>query len=872
MSTFTIFIAPPNQRRILSAMLDLSSAGYLLPCVWWESSQNPLEAPDRANPTLLYIAHGKVQPVTLQQIMTQHGLKLLRMVLLVPIGNEEYVALPRHAETYFHDIQITGGVEAHRMRVLIPYGDAYDENACGRAGWYDYMLSPESTRAPEHPAVQWWTNEERLPGAIAFGVATHGGVLSGVGESPSDQLGADISDDIIMTRQFMRVADLSEVDQQLREKVLDVRSYPPRPRRLDQGQAIQPYPHPHQAAAYLADVWAQTNAPLLITARQQIPQHKEERVGAGQILKQFFAFFFQSLIGAPGRWLDRMIVQTKAAIADRVSTVVFGAHAPISVIVGGVSAQGVPVNWLELNEAAGQLRTAMAHEGLAMPIPAERPLANLWTDFRSAICSMVDGSGYQRLKIRAGEYYIDNWDAIIALEDKESTFTVTTPSKFLPHGASVESWQVSRAEDLDRVMETALKHEQSSVVEREHERRELAEWRNRNFTRFIPRIGLHLAQWGNNLKAESQFYMTEIQKLSNTEVAVDMHAQQKRVARLLRIIFLLALLGVAAFLGLYFLAWIGAVLLSVFLGITFLSWLFGSAIAFYQGQRQVFALLHTRQTSDETLKVYTENLARVLDDMQAVALAHRQLDQWATLMRAFLKDPLPVEKKRTDAVRTDVVLPEGIHVEKITASQESIAEAAAKLRAGIFRQGWLTQAWEAAAEKKIAFFTPDQQQLYRDRQFPMEAESARPGDALCNWAQGAHRYGVLSQHGDRLWETCQNHIKQVGTSFMQMNLTSEGLSYEQFINGFTNAATGSVDREILTASARADNKALTPMETRFTHTSEDGLSHFMLMVDQTRSLFASDLVFSKKSMNFVVSPDVSNERGTPPPFGFDHKF
>lgn len=868
MSTITIYIAPSTQRPILSALLDLSAAGYLMPFAWWESSADPGSAPDRQNPELLVVNHGRLGRTNLQVLRTQVGLQRIRLVMLVPIGAPQVEALPREAEIYFKELPFTAGVHVHYTRVLIPYGENYDANAIGRPGWHDYMLSPESTQSPEHPAVPWWTAPHQIPGAAGFDLAVYGGILTGMDISPIDNLPVDISDEIIITRHFLREADMSQVETQLKKSVLNIQT-PPVPRRLDQGQAIQPFPDSLQWAAYLADKWAEISRPVLLTGREEMPRQRSDRVGAWQILKAFFAFMFTSLLGAPGRWLDRMIIKTKAALAGTVSSIVFGSSSPVSVLVGGVDAKGMPISWVDLSVAAANLRESLHGAGLTRPVNRSRSLASLWTDFHNGICAMLDGTAYNNLGLVAGEYYMSDWSAVIPLDAKASTYTVENNSQYLARGTRVECWQIPQVEAVAQLMDTSLAQEQAGANSRQQEAADFAQWREDNASRFIPRVGAHLAQWGKHLQQEIQFYLQRIEELTQDSPEQDVTYKQNRLAHVMRILVAVLGLSIGVLALIYFFEWLSPMLLLIIGIVWFISWLFGTMLAFYRGQREVFAMLMTRTTGDETLRVCTENLARVLDDMEAVATAHRQLDHWASLMREFLRNPLPVVEVTQTNEDVEVTLPVGMRVEVMTASQSAIDSAAAALRAQIYTQGWVTRAWEAAESVKTIFFTPDQQQLHSHNPFIMEADTGRNSDPLNRWVEGVLADGVSSNYGTVVWDYCRDLIAQAEPNFLTISPTREGLSFQQFVGEFGKTASGSVYREMLKAPARADNKALTDPLARIVHPIENGMSRCVLLMDQTNALEATDFVFSEPQRIPVTPEDPSRSQPGPEvPFRF----
>ena len=156
----SVLVAPRSQRPLLDALVDLSAAGALDPFTWIEAPADPAGARDREDPHALLVEDGIVRPTTFSSTVNVRGLRRLRTVVVVPVGHPAQDALSAAAENFYQNLDVPGGAERYHVRVLVPWSAEPLPAQLGRAGWYDVMLSPESTAEPEFSAVPWWNHPE----------------------------------------------------------------------------------------------------------------------------------------------------------------------------------------------------------------------------------------------------------------------------------------------------------------------------------------------------------------------------------------------------------------------------------------------------------------------------------------------------------------------------------------------------------------------------------------------------------------------------------------------------------------------------------------------------------------------------------------
>ena len=160
----SVFVAPPSQRPVLSALVDLSAAGLLAPFAWIESDGEPDKAADRYDPVAVRADHGQVTVSTFSRIVNRHDLETVRLLVVVPVGHPAQDALPASAEQFYQLLGVPQHARRESLRVMVPYSAQPLAAELGRIGWRKIMLSPESTSDPAYSAIPWWTRPETIPG------------------------------------------------------------------------------------------------------------------------------------------------------------------------------------------------------------------------------------------------------------------------------------------------------------------------------------------------------------------------------------------------------------------------------------------------------------------------------------------------------------------------------------------------------------------------------------------------------------------------------------------------------------------------------------------------------------------------------------
>ena len=240
----SVFIAPPSQRPILAALVDLSSAGLIAPFHWIEADADADVEGLAADPDLVSVSDGQVTASRYSHVVNRHGLRAVRLLVVVPVGHPAEDALTAETELYFHSLGITSTAERECTRVLVPWSPQPLEVELGRVGWNNVMLSPEATADPSYSPTPWWEDTTIIPGAAAVGLAVQAGLCGTVQDAPHDGSLNTSSTYVEVTRSFVRTTDAHAAEDDLRRRVMSMDGRFPRPTRRETGVLLSSYPDP----------------------------------------------------------------------------------------------------------------------------------------------------------------------------------------------------------------------------------------------------------------------------------------------------------------------------------------------------------------------------------------------------------------------------------------------------------------------------------------------------------------------------------------------------------------------------------------------------------------------------------------------------
>lgn len=843
-----VFIAPPSQRPLLAALMDLSSAGLLAPFHWLESVPEPEADRDFRDPLVVRVNEGRTSVLPYSRAVNRYGLATVRLIVVVPVGHPAADALSATAELHYQGLGITAGAVRRCLRVLVPWSEDPAPAELGHQGWNNVMLSPESTADPAYSANGWWQSPEIIPGAAAVGLAAQAGICGAVTRAPMDERPAAGSTYVEVTRTFVRVTDAHAVEDGLRDLVTDVGVRYPQPVWGDTRQWVHSYPDPGERVLGAARTWHQRHQSALRRPLARPPARTVRTVGAWQAITMFFSFLGRTLVGAPADWLRSLTRAIKATAARSVERTVFGEGSQVRVVVGGVDDTGRPAGWRELAAAAAGAGAAMPEQEFGgASAGAVRDFGALWQDLLDGSFALLGGSGCENLGLTPYEGYVPDRDAVApALSGGQGRFTIDQDIGDVPAGTVLNAWDALEIDRVARMLQQAAASQDARArAAREHLGR-LEQWKRSHERRFIPLLGRSLATTFNETRESIVSIERELRTLVGQNPGPALERQQSALARILRtglIILLLVILTPVILALLKAISWKTVVLIVTF---ALVVWFVVSIWIFVRRQQEVFQLLQRTEEGEQRIPLLTANLRLAVEDLAAQGAAYSQFDAWAAVVTVFLADPLGERDTVRTAREHETVLPESLQRVVVEADPGHVNDVAAELRSRVFQVGWLREAWGVVRAAVKDDLTPDQRTRLKNRQLSLFTESGEPGSALRNWADALMAKGVRSSAGADRWSRCLELLGDSDGPRLDLRVPMSDGSWRlvsDYRRDLEAPTSRSVVTDVLGPVARSGGSALTAPAGHWFCESRDGLSETMLLADSTAPLAPAAFIY-----------------------------
>lgn len=843
-----VFIAPPSQRPLLAALMDLSSAGLLAPFHWLESVPEPETDRDFRDPLMVRVNEGRTSALLYSRAVNRYGLATVRLIVVVPVGHPADDALSATAELHYQGLGITAGAVRRCLRVLVPWSEDPAPAELGHQGWNNVMLSPEATADPAYSANGWWRSPEIIPGAAAVGLAAQAGICGAVTRAPMDERPAAGSIYVEVTRTFVRVTDAHAVEDGLRDLVTDVGVRYPQPVWGDTRQWVHSYPDPGERVLGAARAWHQRHQSVLRRPLARPPARTVRTVGAWQAIVMFFSFLGRTLLGAPADWLRSLTRAVKTAAARSVERTVFGEGSQVRVVVGGVDDAGRPAGWRELAEAAAGAGAAMPEQEFGgASAGAVRDFGALWQDLLDGSFALLGGSGCENLGLTPYEGYVPDRDAVApALSGGAGRFTIDQGIGDVPAGTVLNAWDALEIDRVARMLQQAAASQDARArAAREHLGR-LEQWKRSHERRFIPLLGRSLATTFNETRESIVSIEGELRALVGQDPGPALERRQRTLAGILRaglIILLLAVLTPIILALLKAISWKTVVLI---VASALVVWFAVSIWIFVRRQQEVFQLLQRTEEGEQRIPLLTANLRLAVEDLAAQGAAYSQFDAWAAVVTVFLADPLGERDTVRTAREHETVLPESLQRVVVEADPGHVDDVAAELRSRVFQVGWLREAWDVVRAAVKDDLTPDQRTRLKNRQLSLFTESGEPGSALRNWADALMAKGVRSSAGADRWARCLELLGDSDGPRLDLRVPMPDGSrrlVSDYRRDLEAPTSRSVVTDVLGPMARSGGSALTAPAGHWFCESRDGLSETMLLADSTAPLAPAAFIY-----------------------------
>jgi hypothetical protein len=845
----SVLVAPRSQRPLLDALVDLSAAGALDPFTWIEAPSDPAGAGDREDPRALHIETGTVRPTTFSAAVNVRGLGRLRTVVIVPVGHPAQDALAAAAENFYQNLDVPGGAARYHVRVLVPWSAEPLPAQLGRAGWYDVMLSPESTAEPEFSAVPWWNRPDSIPGSAAAGIAVQAGLLKGLESAPYDEHGADISSDVSMVRTFIRRIDAEEVESSLRTRVLAMGETVPAPTRSG-GSSVAPFPAPAAKVQDTVAAWIGRHEPTVRRRGPEVPATATETIGVLAALKLFFSFMLRAVLGAPEAWLRRTLHSAQSGLAAGATRMIFGKDSPVSVIVGGVGADGSTASWRSIQAAARAVDLGPAAEDARRGQPARRDFSALWSDLLQGSRSLLDGSSCPELHLDGAAGYVPQRGLVTPSLEGEGVFTISEPVGVLASDHEVRAWDHLEIARVRSILEQSAVDNDPRAAGARRQLAALESWRAGTERSFVPGVGRAVAGWFDATRSDIAALQRELDSLLAPAVDEQLSRTQQRLAWVLRGLFALLLIAlvVLGVLGAQEIISLSA--MGISMGVSVVVWLLASFAVFIALQREVFRLLHLQRQRDQRVPALLERLRMAVEDLDSLGDAYAQFDQWALLLTRFLAEPLGTATEAETSARPEAVLPPALQMPSVRVESSELDDVAAHLRMRSFGVGWLGLAFEDFLRSASGDLTPEQRVRMRESGISPLAQMLSTGaDAESELARGARataEHGVRTERGREIWSGCTELLDR--EPMLDLTVVRDGgsdapESVAALRSELWDARSASIVDEVLQLSARTVGTRMADPAHSWRKLESQGMSSDIVLVQSTRPIAAEAFVY-----------------------------
>lgn len=754
MAAITCVLAPAGVAAgVLDVLTDLSAAGLLARFVW-------VTDPDEAGPprVLTRVQDGRATDVTLQEILTEDHIDIVRVCVLVPLVGD-VTPLTVGQERYLANLLASsagGAARTVRVRALLARpGMMHPAQArLGVDGWHNLLIAPEDARGPGlgHIGLPASDSAADIGRHSAPVLAAVLGLWRDIEHAPLDQAPVVPGEVVRLTRSFYRKLETGQAEAELRRQLLSQEGGLPLPN--DQRAPVVYVNDVELAAATMADQFWRKHAAILRSARRE-PERSPgpQKIGVGAALKMFFGFMWAAIKNAPSAWYAAVVDSVSTGIAATVNRTVFGgADAAYEVVVKGRTARGLRADWTDIADASSQLSGALGGEGdRDGEHRARNDLSALWQDYSRAAMTLADAGsrsaelppiqiGVSRGIISAAadivpgpaERFTDIPGAVAASIEVESV-DATDP-------LGIIGLRTKLAE-LERQPEHGLQARSTLTA--------VEVWQRRHSTSFAGLVGRRLAD------AFGAAY-TEVQELLNKlrqapDIPAEPNERNARLARWIQVTIALLVLisGATIYLAIADIVkwWATATIIVVTVIISLLLCL----RAFMRAQQELFQLLHKRKSAINQREVDEQNLRAALRDLNRLSHGYGEYLAWSRALGAFLAAPLgPNTHRHHQVLRISWGLPLSTSVGYATPGGADLSTTVDYLRRDLFNIGWLSDAWESlviSAQPRPAggwAVTADSS--------PLWAQSGRgSGSALDAWSSSLFDGGLTSSGADVTW-------------------------------------------------------------------------------------------------------------------------
>jgi hypothetical protein len=727
-------------------------------------------------------------------------------------------------------------------------------------GWHNVAVAPENSSAPTagvSPIVAGDTTLRRTH--LAASLCSLMGLWRDEDGCAFDDRPLLPGQMVMASRSFNRHLSATDVENELLRRMISMDEGLPVP-RLD-GSSAWVIEDEVTAVTEMADQLLDLHRDVMPRQRQMPPARPLEKLGPLKAIKMLLSFLWSALINAPRAFLDAAVYRISQQAASLVGSTVFGTgDSEYIVVVKGVRSDGRCASWAEVDEAV-----AGAADRLGVPRTSEganADLSSLWKDFVGGGLTLMD----------AGTRLVDlpplnkgGRRAVVRTADRVAPNPADTYEPSPSVAGHIQGWRLSsndvvQARLLDGQLGRLAESQPHLRSDVEKDRARLQKW-------FQPRRRSYTGQLGSRLGKAVHQTREEIARLvealgravQTAAVPDEIAREQDRLATTLRLILVVAVVlvaGVIAFVALGPLAPIIGALIGAAVVIT---WFVSSMVAFLNGQRNLFALLHRREELNTQIGVLRQQLADAIEDLRRLSRAYRQYLDWSRALGAFVQAPLgspPAKAGRPIVVGTG--LPRNCRMGLARPDEPVIEEVAMLLKQDLFTAGWASQFWDSFIADVPVELGKDAFRVREDNELLWSDPGVASHSVLTAWSLAIVARGIrveaVPQLRERVWELLLKGNSDLTSRLLaQVETRSfgtgdiEALDYASFMSDldagqWVGGAHQAFDRKMFATTPAASQ----PWQVTETWTGQPsrGLSRTAVVTQLSSGFYAYDLVLA----------------------------
>jgi len=861
--TFTVIVAPPGPADgVLAALQDWSGLGLLEEFLWIQ----PPRADGLPDMAVLRVASGRLTGATLNAALADYDGGPLQLCVLVPRFRGTVLISTELEQRVSAALERAANSPICRVRCVFtrPGGDAGRvSEPIAREGWHNVVLAADDAEGPDavHLPLMPSTDPLDIGSHAAVGVAGLLGLWKDTPDGVLRDSRVNPGENLRLVQTYYRHLIATDVESNLRAAVTDTKDGLPRP-RLRGASAVYVEDVSHATAGMAGELWAR-HEHLFRGPRVSPPKIGTTMVGPMEALRMFARFFWAALKNAPQSWYRAQVAAVSGGIARRVHGVVFGSsESAYTVVVKQITTDGLPVSWLDLGEAAGEIDRALADSEDDGPRSgAHADLSTLWNEYLSGALTLADGgervAELPPVTLGVKLAVVRNVDDVVPTDRTDFRL----PSGLIP--ATVGTDQV-RAYDTLAVynLEQRLVAKADTPgleIEISRALADLRAWRAKAGDSYAVKVGNRFGKAILGTTQEVQGLLAQLREAAGSDDSQAAEAHQRRLGRRLRSILAISLIVLAALgtlAGMSVIDWtLGAIL-----GVTLLVLAaILMVMTFGLGWRQLFQLINRGRSSEPLADSITANLRQAVRDLRTLSEAYGQFLEWSRVAAAFLAEPYPAGGLgRVRRLRLTGEFPRAVKIGEAEPNAAAIASVAAGLRKEVFTVGWLSPVWQELLGDAEHRLGPDAHDL-KDAPTRMygELSAATVGreSLLSRWVDLIVAEGPGLSGSDALWERVLSLLRGPPAAEVDRLLcsirvlgTPDGRRTDlaRFLNGVQQSDGQRRERffDAALLSPRASTAGSARVDSVMSATRWDGLSRTDLVLEMGASIPAWEFRFS----------------------------